>query len=87
METIDTDVPGVADRGPRSGLMWNEMSDLMKSSVVMGMQIGRGVVTAWMLQTNPQCRELVNADASGPTSVMLLLRRKWAYSTTTTRPI
>ena len=52
--------------GDPNGLMWNEMPDLMKSSVVMGMQIGRGVVTAWMLQTQPQCRELVNADAKWP---------------------
>jgi hypothetical protein len=43
--------------GDPNGLMWNEMPDLMKSSVVMGMQIGRGVVTAWMLQTQPQCRD------------------------------
>jgi len=50
--------------GDPNGLMWNEMPDLMKSSVVMGMQIGKGVVTA--LQTQSQCRELVNADAKWP---------------------
>jgi hypothetical protein len=52
--------------GDPNGFMWTEMSDLTKVAVVMGMQVGRGVVVAWMLQTQPQCRELVNSDAKWP---------------------
>jgi hypothetical protein len=46
--------------------MWVEMPDLMKTTVVMGMQIGRAVVTVWMLQNQSQCRELVMSDAKWP---------------------
>jgi hypothetical protein len=52
--------------GEPNGFMWTEMTDLMKSAAVMGMQAGRGVVIIWMLQTQPQCRELVNSDAKWP---------------------